>query len=80
VVSKPGLTGTLSYNSKEPTNMRIDTEDHEVLELSVSQVRSWIDGKERQTQDDLEAALDQAQGDILTGKEDEVFIIIHVRP
>jgi hypothetical protein len=60
--------------------MKIDTEDYDVIELSVARVRAWIGGNEPQVQDDLEYALDNAQGDVQTGKEDEVFILIRVRP
>jgi hypothetical protein len=59
--------------------MKINTEDYEVLELSVGEARAWAGGKQLEIQDDLETALDKAQGDISIGKEDEVFIIIRVR-
>lgn len=53
-----------------------EDDSHQVLVLSPEKVRGFLDGDEL---DDLETALDHAQGDVMTGRTKEYHILIVVR-
>lgn len=53
-------------------------EDEPNVTASVKEVRDWIDGKFATLDEDIDHALDWAQGVVVSGEKDEAYIVIRV--